>query len=76
MSDIVEWQRTLTVELLKETAEVHGPRGWAEGTCVHARVEKEGDDLLIEIEGARYLFRRAVIEAIYDMHQDIPYVPR
>lgn len=76
MSDVVsdvKWLRTLRVVIVRRTPEVSGPRGWGEGACHWVDITKDDDDhLLFKIGVEEYRFSSEVIEAIYDLHQDVP----
>lgn len=71
-TDDVTWEKSLRVRVLRQTPEVSGPRGWAEAAVEYWTVEKDGSGLLLTIGGDRFRMSDRVIEAIYDMHQDIP----
>lgn len=73
MSEDVEWLRTLRVVIVRRTPEVNGPRGWGEGACEWVDITKDDDDhLLMKLNGEEYRLSSEVIEAIYDLHQDVP----
>lgn len=68
----VRWEHVLDVDFIRETPEVNGPRGWGEGAITGVTVRKETEGLLLTIEGTKYLVPNEVVEALYDMHQEIP----
>jgi len=63
-SNEVVWERTLRV---KVKAVIGGER--MDG---FARITKQGDSITISSQGAEFTFSPEVIEAIYDLHQEIP----
>jgi hypothetical protein len=73
MSDYVMVKTSITVKLLRETPEVSGPRGWGEGAIETAEIKKDSEGLLLTFSnGVAYLLRPEVVEALYDVWQEVP----
>lgn len=68
----VQVEQRVTVEFLKETPEVKGPRGWAEAAIVPVEIEREHDGLLLKFSSDTYLVPAEVVEALYDVWQEVP----
>ena len=61
----VVWERMLRVKATTTFGD-ESPR------TTFARVFKQGDHIVIAADGAEFSFSPEAIEAIYDLHQDVP----
>ena len=62
----VKWERSLRIRILVQDDAWDAPRQ------VWADVRQHDDYIVLKASGLEYSFSRSTIEAIYDMHQEIP----
>ena len=74
----VRVRQIVEVDFLRQTPEVSGERGWAEGAIEHVQVQRYDGGVhgvggvLLTLNKETYLVRGPVVEAIYDVHQGEP----